>query len=82
MSKSFKLYIARDENPSDEDWDIRSPGKLHLFYDKPLIQDGKFVCARQITEIPSYMYPNIKDGDCYEFDMDYSEQIYKEFEEL
>ena len=68
------MYIARDEGvcyDEDED-DHKSQGKLHLFYDKPLIHrvpqtnTRKFDCARCIAEIPSYMYPEIKDGDCYE----------------
>ena len=29
----------------------------------------KFDYARCIAEIPSYMYPEIKDGDCYEINI-------------
>ena len=66
------IYIARDEGVCYDEDDHKSQGKLHLFYDKPLIHKDlqtntrKFDCARCIAEIPSYMYPDIKDGDCYE----------------
>lgn len=66
------MYIARDEGVCYDEDKYKSQGKLHLFYDKPLIHKDlqtntrKFDCARCIAEIPSYMYPEIKDGDCYE----------------
>ena len=65
------IYIARDEGVCYDD-ERKSQGKLHLFYDTPLIDKDpqtntlKFGCARCIAEIPSYMYPEIKEGDCYE----------------
>ena len=66
------IYIARDEGICYDEDERKSQGKLHLFYDTPLINKNpqtntwKFDCARCIAEIPSYMYPEIKDGDCYE----------------
>ena len=66
------MYIARDEGVCYDEDKYKSQGKLHLFYDTPLIRRDpqtntrKFDCARCIAEIPSYMYPEIKDGDCYE----------------
>ena len=66
------MYIARDEGVRYDEDDHKSQGKLHLFYGTPLIHRDsqtntwKFDCARCIAEIPSYMYPDIKDGDCYE----------------
>ena len=66
------MYIARDEGVRYDGDDHKSQGKLHLFYDTPLIRRDpqtntwKFDCARCIAEIPSYMYPDIKEGDCYE----------------
>ena len=66
------MYIARDEGICYDEDERKSQGKLHLFYDTPLINKNsqtntwKFDCARCIAEIPSYMYPEIKDGDCYE----------------
>ena len=66
------IYIARDEGICYDEDERKSQGKLHLFYDTPLINidpktnTRKFDCARCIAEIPSYTYPEIKDGDCYE----------------
>ena len=66
------MYIARDEGVRYDEDECKTQGKLHLFYDTPLIHRDsqtntwKFDCARCIAEIPSYMYPDIKEGDCYE----------------
>ena len=66
------IYIARDEGVWYDEDDHKTQGKLHLFYDTPLIHRDaqtntlKFDCARCIAEIPSYMYPDINEGDCYE----------------
>ena len=66
------MYIARDEGICYDEDEHKSQGQLHLFYDTPLIDKDpqtntlKFDCARCIAEIPSYMYPDIKEGDCYE----------------
>ena len=66
------IYIARDEGVCYDEGERKSQGNLHLFYDTPLINidsqtnTRKFDCARCIAEIPSYMYPDIKEGECYE----------------
>ena len=66
------IYIARDEGICYDEYERKSQGKLHLFYDTHLIHRDpqtntlKFDYARCIAEIPRYMYPDIKDGDCYE----------------
>lgn len=68
---NFKLYIARDEGKWDES--IKKEGELNLFYDTPqLLFDVKDCTlywgnARKIAGIPSYMYPQIKDKECYVF---------------
>lgn len=68
---NFKLYIARDEGKWDED--VKKEGELNLFYDTPqLLSDVKdqisyWGNARKIAEIPSYMYPQIRDKECYVF---------------
>lgn len=68
---NFKLYIARDEGKWDED--VKKEGELNLFYDTPqLLFDVKDQIsyrgnARKIAEIPSYMYPQIRDKECYVF---------------
>lgn len=72
MAKKVKLYIARDEGEYKREVDDEHNGQLHLFYDKPLTEfdpltwKRKFGFARCICEVPSYMYPFIKDGQCYE----------------
>ena len=79
------IYIARDEVIYYDDYKRKGQGKLHIFYDTPLIHKDpktntyKFDCARCIAEIPSYMYPEIKDGDCYEISIITDKCRYKEF---
>ena len=66
------IYIARDEGVCYDEGERKSQGNLHLFYDTPLINidsqtnTRKFDCARCIAEISRYMYPDIKEGNCYE----------------
>lgn len=68
---NFKLYIARDEGKWDED--VQTTGELNLFYDTPEllfnVEDwtSYWGNARKIANIPSYMYPQIKDKECYVF---------------
>lgn len=68
---NLKLYIARDEGKWDED--VKKEGELNLFYDTPqLLFDVEnwtsyWGNARKIANIPSYMYPQIKDKECYVF---------------
>jgi hypothetical protein len=70
MSK-FKLYIARDEGKWDED--VKKEGELNLFYDTPQLlfdidkQISYWGNARKIARIPSYMYSQIRDKECYVF---------------
>ena len=79
------IYIARDEGICYDEDEHKIQGKLHLFYDTPLIDKDtqtntlKFDCARCIAEIPSYMYPEIKEGDCYEISIIMDKCRYKEF---
>lgn len=73
MEEELKLWVARDEGIYNDDYELVEKGKLHIFYDTPLIHRDtktntlKFDCARCIGEIPSYMFPWIGEGDCYEF---------------
>lgn len=52
----------------------KQQGELNLFYDTPqLLFDVKdwtsyWGNARKIANIPSYMYPQVKDKECYVFD--------------
>lgn len=68
---NFRLYIARDEGKWDED--VQKAGELNLFYDTPelLFDIGERISywgnSRKIANIPSYMYPQIKDKECYVF---------------
>lgn len=79
------MYIARDEGVYCDDYERKGQGKLHLFYDTPLLHKDpktdtyKFDCARCIAEIPSYMYPDIEEGDCYEIGIIMNKCRYKEF---
>lgn len=66
---NFRLYIARDEGKWDEG--VQTTGELNLFYDTPqlLFDIDKRISywgnARKIAKIPSYMYPQVKDKECY-----------------
>lgn len=67
----IKFWIARDEGIYLEEDDRKpQPGKLHIFYDTPEIlydrvnNNKYFGNARVICEIPSYMFPEIKEGTC------------------
>lgn len=68
---NLKLYIARDEGKWDED--VQKAGELNLFYDTPqLLFNVKYWTsywgnARKIANIPSYMYHQVKDKECYVF---------------
>lgn len=66
---AYKLYIARDDGEyADEDYNYKTRGDLHIFYDTPhLNENGKWDLARKICDVPSYMYPEIKDGQCEVF---------------
>lgn len=70
--KKEKVWIARDEGIMFEDDDYPQKGKLHVFYDLPILEYDselhilKWTCARKIGEVPSYMYPSIKEKECIE----------------
>ena len=72
MTKITKMWLARDEAVLPNDFRVREEdtyrfGKLHLFYDTPLLEHEEethkqvWCCARKCCEIPSYMFPNIKE---------------------
>lgn len=81
--EKIRMWIARDEGIYDDDYELLEKGKLHLFYDTPLVHNDqetntlKFDCARCIGEIPSYMYPWIEEGDCYE--LTFNTPYFKDF---
>lgn len=68
IKKEIILWIARDEGFYNEEDDEPSVGKLHIFYDQPqLIKVDGIYCwkfSRIICEVPSYMYPEIKEKTC------------------
>lgn len=65
-----KLWIARDCDQYN-DWDEKEPGNLTIFYDTPVLEHfsrGDMWCsARQLATIPTYMFPEIKPGECRVF---------------
>ena len=72
----MELWIARDNAiiPDDMEHCIeRHPEKeieyanLHIFYEKPIWEYGSWQYAREMCEIPNYMFPEIKIGQCVEF---------------
>lgn len=77
----MKVYIARDKVICEdreelhyiENYVERHPeqeylfGKLQIFYDKPIIINGKWSYARVITEVESYMFPEIGCEECRVF---------------
>lgn len=64
------LWIARDEcskRPKYDD-EPEESGELHVFYDQPIMDEGKWQHARQLGgEIPSYMFPELRNGCCRKF---------------
>ena len=58
------LWIARDErqqHPKYHD-ELELHGSLHVFYDSPILKNGKWTLARQLgEEIPSYMFPELEE---------------------
>ena len=71
------IYIARDNAMVPDDmahYIERHPedeiqyAKLHIFYDTPIWNaSGYWGCAREMAEIPNYMFPEVKQGECLEF---------------
>lgn len=75
MAKSRKkqlwyLWIARDkrqQHPKYPD-ELELHGKLHVFYELPTLEGGKWIKARQLGgEIPSYMFPELEECCCQKF---------------
>lgn len=69
MVKEYKLWVGRSPQ-TNEEFDRDIPGKLHIFYDGPpkySTIEHDWVGARCIGEIPSYMFPEIKEGMCIQF---------------
>lgn len=64
------LWVARDarqQHPKYED-ELELHGRLHVFYDSPMLEDGKWTTARQLGgEIPAYMFPEIEECHCQKF---------------
>lgn len=64
------LWIARDKrqrHPKYPD-ELELHGKLHVFYELPTLEDGKWIKARQLGgEIPSYMFPELEECCCQKF---------------
>lgn len=71
-NKVLTIYLARDKrgpHPKFHD-ELEQYGKLHVFYDTPIFNNstGKWELARQLGgEIPSYMFPDIKESECRKF---------------
>lgn len=64
------IWIARDKN-LENDWGEVEPGNLTAFYDSPILEHHSrgdmWGCARVIGNIPNYMFPEIKPGECKKF---------------
>lgn len=69
QNKILTVYFARDERQYKNNSDhLEVFGKLHVFYDTPVLRDGKWELARQLGgEIPGYMFPDIKEKECRKF---------------
>ena len=72
----MKFWIARDNPIIPEDMEHfveEYPEKaiiytkLHIFYDKPIWNGESWECARKMCKIENYMFPEIKCGECIEF---------------
>ena len=72
----MKLWIARDNPIIPEDMEHyieKHPEneiqytKLHVFYDKPVWENGRWCNAREMNEVKNYMFSEIKSGECVEF---------------
>ena len=72
----MKLWIARDNSVVPEDMKHfieRHPEKeieyadLNVFYDEPIWDNGSWGCARRTGKSNNYMFPEIKPGQCVEF---------------
>ena len=59
MIKKSYIWIARDRDYYENMDDYPTTGRLKLFYDTPMRDGDKWGFAREICELPSYMYPEI-----------------------
>ena len=57
--KTEYIYAARNRDFYKDNDDYPTKGKLRLFYDIPMRENDKWGFAREICELPSYMYPEI-----------------------
>lgn len=73
----MKIWIARDNAIVPEDMEHyieRHPedeirySKLNIFYDKPIWCGNHWGCVREMCEVENYMFPEIKMGECIEFE--------------
>lgn len=72
----LRLWVCRNEDYAEE-YDDGSytdiDGELMVCYDQPLLEyDGRrrrhvWTCASVMTEVPKYMFPQVKSGECVEF---------------
>lgn len=64
-----KLWVARARR-TDEEFDHDIPGKLYVFYDTPIYNQltHSWEGARCIGELPNYMFPEIEEGICIQFE--------------
>ena len=47
----YKIWIARDQDEEDEDYNLVKRGKLHMFYDSPELlynQIGRASCRERV----------------------------------
>ena len=58
-TKTVYLYAARNRDYYEDVNDYPTPGKIRLFYDIPMRDGDGWGFAREICELPSYMYPEI-----------------------
>jgi hypothetical protein len=65
LNEKYFIWIAREPDVEDKYSDAYIPGKLSAFYDTPIYhynsdtKKDEWCCARKISDIPSYMFPNI-----------------------
>lgn len=68
LKDEFFIFIARDHTEYEiPQTKIQNLGDLHIFYDKPIMKNGRWDCARKICDVDRYMFPNVKDGECLRY---------------
>lgn len=74
----MKIWIARDSAKIPDDMthyierhpeNIIEYADLNVFYDKPIWDNnnGSWGCARKMGKPNNFMFPEIKCGECFEF---------------